>query len=207
MYTTEPCSFCASRQGPALQNACALDSSEVNLSKDPPGASSSPHEDRDDELPARCRRRPPARRLRRARIAADRTAAWSELLRPERAPRARGARLAALAHVGPPPGDDHLDDRRPAAHARLARAQVHEELGPGRSPARRRRGGSRRCSPRARRCPRCSAAITASRSARTAARVSAPGRRAADGCPRGTAPRRRRCSPRRRSGAGRAGTP
>src|SRR6478609_3874152 len=49
-----------------------------------------------------------------------RAAGWTSSWPPE----AR-ARLAALAHVGPAPGDDHLADRRPAAPARLALAQVH----------------------------------------------------------------------------------
>src|SRR6478609_11145181 len=51
-----------------------------------------------------------------------RAAGWTSSWPPE----AR-ARLAALAHVGPAPGDDDLLDRRPAAPARLALAQVHEE--------------------------------------------------------------------------------
>ena len=42
--------------------------------------------------------------------------------------RGRGTRLAAAAHVGPPPGGDHLRHRAAAADARLTRAQVDQEL-------------------------------------------------------------------------------
>src|SRR5439155_2573219 len=37
-------------------------------------------------------------------------------------------RLTALAHVAAPPRHDHLDDLGAAAHARLPRAAVHQEL-------------------------------------------------------------------------------
>ena len=54
-----------------------------------------------------------------------RPAAGSCCSRPPPDPRAR---LAALADVGPAAGRDHLDDRRAAGQARLAAAQVHQEL-------------------------------------------------------------------------------
>ena len=98
-------------------------------------------------------------------------------LRARRRPAAQtGAGLAALADVGPAPADDHLHDRRAAAQARLALAQMHQEpvLEAPLTPSAWRKSSID--APRAS-MPARSAATTRRAAARTAPRVSFPGRR------------------------------
>ena len=199
VYTTEPARSAAAK---ALLDTRGIPYDEINLAKDPDGRAELVELDRDDDLPAGHRRRRAARRLPGARGRRSLPAAWPRCQRRRLSPRPR---LAALADVGPAPGRAQLA-HRPAAHqARLALAQVDEEavlegaldaVGVAEVVDRR---ALRASPPRATR-------LTASRSAATWRRVSRwPG--AADGSARGTAPRRRRCSPRPRPCAGRAGTP
>ena len=106
-----------------------------------------------------------------------------------------------------PPGDADLVDRRAAALARLAAASVDLELVLHRRRCRRPGGGSRasvepcRAIPCSQRRPHARGAAPSPRRHR----ARQPG--AADGCARARAPRRRRCSRRRRRCAGRGSPP
>ena len=126
VYTTDPCSFCARVKG--LLKARGVEFAEINLSKDPDGRvelarttgmMSFPQVIVDGELIGG---------FTEVQAAAE-SGRLDELVvgRLSAARRAR-PRLAGLAHVRSAPADDHLHDRRAAHHARLALAQVHEEL-------------------------------------------------------------------------------
>ena len=202
VYTTEPCGFC--RQAKALLQSRGVDYSEVNLAKDPGGPSRLVALTGQMTFPQIVVGERAIGGFREL-LEADREGSLSDLL--DRAADGPRPRLAALADVGAAPGGAHLPDRVAAARARLALARVHEEavleraLGAvgiaevvdrgalGVDPGLQRLRPPRRAAPRA------------------AGRFSVPtGPQRVDAA-RGTAPRRRRCCPRRRSAPGSAGTP
>ena len=173
VYTTDPCSFCAASRVCSRRAACEF--AEVNLTKDPAGrvelarrtgmmsfpqvlvgdqllggfaeVQQAADERRLDELLRRLSALSAPRRVRQARcaVARDRLrargAAGSSRTRRCRARRRPSSRSSL-------PQRTHGSPSR-----RCTRNWSWKE------PARRRRGGSRRSSPRARRCPRCSASI------------------------------------------------
>src|SRR5689334_5248045 len=143
VYTTEPCGYC--RVAKALLAKRGVTYEEINLAKDPEGRAelvrrtgmmTFPQVVIDGETIGGYQ----------APVAYDKSGSLAELAaapsaRPAtrsggpvsargqaRPPRRAGTRLAALAHVCPAAGHAQLAHRPAAARARLALAQVHEEL-------------------------------------------------------------------------------